>query len=70
MNKQSTRRPLVADAPAEHQQAWFGYLNSGQHDLVSYETWQDWRERGTGRVEHWQIGKGSVPATPTTRSNS
>ena len=70
MNDNSGRRPLVSDAKPEHQQMFAAYLNGGDHDLVSYEIWLDWMKFGTGRVEHWIPGQGSVRPTPTARSNS
>ena len=70
MNAQFVRRPLVSDAPAHLQMAWSGYLNSTFSDIVTFEVWHDWIQFGSGKVEHWEIGHGSVKPTPTMRQDS
>ena len=67
---QYVRRPLVSDAPASLQMPWAAYLTSTYHDLVTFETWFDWIQFGSGKVEHWEIGKGSVKPMPTARHDS
>ena len=69
-NQHYVRRPLVSDAPASLQMPWASYLASNRYDVVSFDVWNDWRQFGSGRVEYWEIGKGSVKPTPTVRQDA